>query len=64
MASVAIPLSRTHMKLEGKVAIVTGGGQGIGAEMARALASEGASVAVADIALDHATSSGGGGRRA
>jgi len=47
------------MKLEGKVAIVTGGGQGIGAEMARALASEGARVAVADIALDHATSVAG-----
>lgn len=44
------------MKLEGKVAIVTGGGQGIGAEMARALAAEGARVAVADIALDHARS--------
>ncbi|MGY1408877.1 MULTISPECIES: L-iditol 2-dehydrogenase [unclassified Luteimonas] len=44
------------MKLDGKVAIVTGGGQGIGAEMARALAAEGARVAVADIALDHAES--------
>lgn len=44
------------MKLHGKVAIVTGGGQGIGAEMARALAAEGARVAVADIALDHAES--------
>lgn len=44
------------MKLDGKIAIVTGGGQGIGAEMARALAAEGARVAVADIALDHARS--------
>ena len=44
------------MKLDGKVAIVTGGGQGIGAEMARALAAEGARVAVADIAPDQAAS--------
>jgi acetoin reductase-like protein len=42
------------MKLEGKVAIVTGGGQGIGAEMARALAAEGARVAIADIVTEHA----------
>ncbi len=44
------------MKLDGKVAIVTGGGQGIGAEMARALAAEGARVAIADIAIEHARS--------
>lgn len=36
-------------RLDGKVAIVTGGGQGIGVHYAKALAAEGASVAVADI---------------
>jgi 3-oxoacyl-[acyl-carrier protein] reductase len=38
------------MTLEGKVAIVTGGGRGLGAGYCRALAGEGASVVVADIA--------------
>lgn len=41
-------------RLEGKVAIVTGAGHGIGAETARVLASQGARVAVADIELDAA----------
>lgn len=36
-------------KLEGRVAIITGAGGGLGAECARVLASHGASVAVADI---------------
>lgn len=36
-------------RLEGKVAIVTGAAQGIGAEYARALAAEGAAVIVADV---------------
>jgi NAD(P)-dependent dehydrogenase (short-subunit alcohol dehydrogenase family) len=36
-------------RLDGKVAIVTGGAQGIGAAYAKALAREGASVCVADI---------------
>jgi NAD(P)-dependent dehydrogenase (short-subunit alcohol dehydrogenase family) len=36
-------------RLEGKVAIVTGAGSGIGAASARMMAREGASVVVADI---------------
>ena len=36
-------------RLEGKVAIVTGAAQGIGAEYARALSAEGAAVIVADV---------------
>ena len=36
-------------RLEGRVAIVTGAAQGIGAAYARALAAEGARVAMADI---------------
>jgi len=37
------------MKLEGRVAVVTGGAQGIGAACARAMAAEGARVVVADV---------------
>ena len=37
------------MELEGKVAIVTGAGQGLGAEIAKALAREGAKTALWDI---------------
>jgi 3-oxoacyl-[acyl-carrier protein] reductase len=42
------------VQLEGKVAIVTGSAQGIGAAIARAFAREGARVAVVDIAQDRA----------
>lgn len=42
------------MKLKGKTALVTGAAAGIGKEIALAYAREGASVAVADIALDTA----------
>jgi len=42
------------MRLEGKVAIVTGGGRGLGEAISRTLAGEGAHVAVADINLTDA----------
>ena len=42
------------MKLEGKVAIVTGGAKGIGAAICRRYATEGARVAVADIQRNEA----------
>jgi NAD(P)-dependent dehydrogenase (short-subunit alcohol dehydrogenase family) len=42
------------MKLEGKVAVVTGGARGIGAAICRRYADEGARVAVADVLADEA----------
>ncbi len=42
------------MRLEGKSAFITGGGSGIGAEIARWFAKEGAVVAVADVDVDGA----------
>jgi len=42
------------MKLEGKIAIVTGGGAGIGRSIVHCLAEEGADVAVVDINIDTA----------
>ena len=42
------------MNIEGKAALVTGGGSGLGAGTARALAAKGAKVAVLDINLDNA----------
>ena len=39
-------------RVEGKVAIITGGAGGLGSAAARRLASEGATVLIADIAVD------------
>jgi NAD(P)-dependent dehydrogenase (short-subunit alcohol dehydrogenase family) len=45
------------MNLEGKVAVVTGGGAGIGRSIVRRLAAEGARVAALDIRLETAQKS-------
>lgn len=49
VAQVAAHLDYPRGLLAGQVAIVTGGGQGIGAETARLFANEGARVVVADL---------------
>src|SRR5688572_17017506 len=43
-----------HFRLDGKVAVVTGGGQGIGEAICRRLAAAGARVGVFDLSADNA----------
>jgi NAD(P)-dependent dehydrogenase (short-subunit alcohol dehydrogenase family) len=43
-----------HFRLDGKVAVVTGGGQGIGEAVCRRLAAAGAKVGVFDVSADNA----------
>lgn len=45
----SVQLFRKHMKIQGKAAIVTGGAQGIGEQICRALLERGGNVAILDI---------------
>ncbi|KAM3392399.1 hypothetical protein ACQJBY_013496 [Aegilops geniculata] len=47
--NAAVPVQQQHRRLEGKVAIVTGGARGIGEAIVRAFVRQGARVVIADI---------------
>lgn len=49
-----VALESSDRKLAGQVAVITGGGKGIGTAIARRLATEGATIVVADIASERA----------
>ena len=49
LSQVSSHLNYPHGLLSNQTALITGGGQGIGAEIARQFANEGAKVVIADI---------------
>ena len=52
MAGVLDPKAAGARRFEGQVAVITGGGQGIGAATARRLAQEGASIVIGDLVAE------------
>ena len=52
MAAILDPKAAGARRFEGQVAVVTGGGQGIGAATARRLAQEGASIVIGDMVAE------------